>query len=451
MINKHIKVTIPRIVCKKESMHISIDKEIIENGDDVILRIDAYPHIAPKHMKRHFGYVDIPITKIINNNNRLIVNNKIIEIGGEPYTFNLPFWENGGVIWHMSLWHDGKILPYPVVSEKFYWFDSEDITPTLKIGIVTTSEQCNLRCVMCARQMLPHEHPLLSSRFMLKQSEARNIINEFRNLRSILLLGNGEPLLNKNIIEIIRIFREGMGDDAEINLGTNGTLLKPALSEQILDAGLSGMGISIDGATAETYEAIRVGANFEKLTDNLGKFTALLHKKNSSVHIWANYVVQPTNIRECGKFVELCASLGINDVRFSLMQDPNEKSPERKENSIRNLYQYYEGGMDEAKELLETARQEVMQRANELGIQCSLDNFRNETDEADDSINLFCPFIEYMGLSTDTRTLDHLCCNGAFRPERTNDADDPYREIRIELMKGNFSGTCSSCHMRTRL
>ncbi len=377
--HEHIKVQIPRIVSKKEEFYISINKEIIGNDSNILLRIDAYPCIAPKHMKRHFGYVDIPAIKIIENDGKpLVVNQKIIEINDESYTFNLPFWENGGVVWHISLWRDEKLLPYPIVARQFYWFDKEDIKPDLKSAIITTSEQCNLKCTMCGRQVLPPEHSLLSSRFMMKPFEAKTIVDNLGGLRSVLLLGSGEPLLNKDIVEIARIFRCGIGSDGEINIGTNGTLLTAKMAESLLDADLSGLGVSIDGATAETYEAIRIGANFDAVIDNIRHFLILMKAREKQTHIWANYVVQPKNIHECEAFVILCKNIGIYDIRFTLVQSyskNNENS--KKENIIRNLFKEYDGN---PKEIIESTRKKAMYRAKTLGIQCSFDRF-NFTDE----------------------------------------------------------------------
>ena len=448
-IGKDIEIKTPRVIVKRGEFCISkysrYEKRLAD--DRTFIRIDAYPTIAPKKMKRHFGYVDIPISKLKSRENILTIKLRSIEFNNDVYTFNLPFYENGEVMWHISIVKD-EIIHY-LTTKKFYLFD-ENMEPVLKYATITTSEQCNLKCIMCGR-ITQDKTENLSSRFMLTPNEAQIFFDNHPHLRSVLLLGAGEPLLNKNIIEIIQIARRCMGDDAEINIGTNGMLLCAALAERLVVAGLSGIGFSIDGASAGTYEAIRTGGDFEKLINNIKYFMSLLRATNLRMHVWVNFVVQPINIHECGKFVSLCASLGIMDVRFSLMQIHDDDGL-----SEENMYSIYKD-YGNARELLENAYSEAMCAAQNFGIKCSFEQF-NFHDRQNDNISqknvkktkgkLYCPTVEHLGLSRDNKSIENFCCNHTFRPYRSDDVYDPYKELRIELMLDKFKGICAQCPMR---
>ncbi|MEW6041901.1 MAG: SPASM domain-containing protein, partial [Elusimicrobiota bacterium] len=78
---------------------------------------------------------------------------------------------------------------------------------------------------------------------------------------------------------------------------------------------------SIDGATKQTYEKIRVGSNFDVVIANL-KYLIRLKKEKKSFfpRIDMHYIISKYNYLEAPKFVELVHSLGaneINELRFT--------------------------------------------------------------------------------------------------------------------------------------
>lgn len=86
-----------------------------------------------------------------------------------------------------------------------------------------------------------------------------------------LFLG-GEPLLHKDLPYMIK-YVEDKGLEARVY--TNACLLTREKAQQILDAGLTFMGVSIDGDNKEEYESMRIGANFDEVMDNLISFLKL--------------------------------------------------------------------------------------------------------------------------------------------------------------------------------
>ena len=104
---------------------------------------------------------------------------------------------------------------------------------------------------------------------------------------AIKLNWRGEPLLNKNLINMIRYAKlKGVIDVA---LNTNGQLLDKDMIHHLVTAGLDRLIISADGATMKTYEAIRHGGSFEKLIKNLIRMWLLYKdiKKRPQVTIQA--------------------------------------------------------------------------------------------------------------------------------------------------------------------
>ena len=82
--------------------------------------------------------------------------------------------------------------------------------------------------------------------------------------------------------------------------------------------------ISVDAATAETYQNVR-GANFNQLLKNL-KMLAGLHHQGKIRNFKINFVVQRDNYHEMPKFVELGKSLGVDTVEFLRMNNFGNQS-----------------------------------------------------------------------------------------------------------------------------
>lgn len=131
-----------------------------------------------------------------------------------------------------------------------------DIEPNVK---------CNLSCRMCQvaswDRMVPD---LTAERFV-------RILKEIPTLMKIKLQGMGEPFLNRELLDMV-----GIADKSGIKVVTNsnGTLFNDEMIARIAAGSLDIVSISIDGATKETYEGIRIGGNFEKVTGNVRRLVS---------------------------------------------------------------------------------------------------------------------------------------------------------------------------------
>ena len=102
----------------------------------------------------------------------------------------------------------------------------------LEIEITT---RCNFDCTMCLR----HTWEQPDQDFPLPQFEkvAKEV---FPNLKKLILLGQGEPLLYSNFLELLKISREYLPKDAEIEFTSNGSLLTEEIAEQIFQSAAFG-------------------------------------------------------------------------------------------------------------------------------------------------------------------------------------------------------------------
>jgi radical SAM protein with 4Fe4S-binding SPASM domain len=91
----------------------------------------------------------------------------------------------------------------------------------------------------------------------------------------IYLHHRGEPLLHPDLFEMIQYAKQ---KGLHTKLHSNATQLTEDKSIKILESGLDFVSFSFDGYNKETYEKMRVGANFEKTLNNITSFLELKKK-----------------------------------------------------------------------------------------------------------------------------------------------------------------------------
>lgn len=137
----------------------------------------------------------------------------------------------------------------------------------LHVDIETTNE-CNLRCPMCPRNFMKNKVGFMDINLFKK------IIDEIGGKVSAIKLNwRGEPTMHPKLPEMIRYAKQkGI---MEILINSNGTLLNDKLSEEIIKAGIDTITFSFDSYEKKKYEAIRIGANFEKTVENIKNFVKI--------------------------------------------------------------------------------------------------------------------------------------------------------------------------------
>jgi len=118
---------------------------------------------------------------------------------------------------------------------------------------VTTANACNLRCEYCAVSDKNHR----SNKAFIDMDTFALIIDRMVNanwhLKQIIFVGLGEPLLNKNIVNFVRMAKDAHIADS-VQIVSNGTLLTHELSDRLLDAGLDVLRISLNGLCEDDFK-----------------------------------------------------------------------------------------------------------------------------------------------------------------------------------------------------
>ena len=183
---------------------------------------------------------------------------------------------------------------------------------------IELTTRCPLKCRMCVR-----EGSVNWQGRDMKLEDFRKISEYFSKAENIILQGWGEPLLNRNLIDAVRMVKE---KGARAGFVTSGSSLQRELISELIDTGTDFIGFSFAGATARTHNSIRMHSDFELLLENIRFLNAVKKEKRLDkplIHIV--YLMLKDNIAEVPAIVELAKRIGINDIILTnLIQVSNE-------------------------------------------------------------------------------------------------------------------------------
>jgi MoaA/NifB/PqqE/SkfB family radical SAM enzyme len=142
----------------------------------------------------------------------------------------------------------------------------------------------------------------------LSTAQARELIEQLADLGKqqpfmpVLVFSGGEPLCRPDLFDLVSHART-LGIVPA--LATNGTLIDSALAQQIRDAGIARVAVSLDGATAEVHDGLR---NLEGAFDRAIEGIRCLNAQNVPFQI--NVTLTRHNFKQLQQIYELAGSLG---------------------------------------------------------------------------------------------------------------------------------------------
>ena len=145
---------------------------------------------------------------------------------------------------------------------------------------ISVTDHCNFRCRYCMpKEKYDGHHQFLTHTELLSFGEILRLVRIFVSVgvRKVRLTG-GEPLLRKNIAELIRglkDIRTSGGQMIDVAMTTNATLLEK-MAPSLLDAGLDRVTVSLDALDEMKFQAINdVGFPASKVLAGIEKAVAV--------------------------------------------------------------------------------------------------------------------------------------------------------------------------------
>ena len=180
-----------------------------------------------------------------------------------------------------------------------------------------TNQICNLRCPSCPIGQ-PDAHAKYVSSEKMDWNLYQKIIleGEKYDCPSMEPQGTNEPFLDQNLEDYIRFAADHGFID--IMLNTNGTLLTEERARKVLKSGITRLRFSLDAATKETFEKVRLGAKYDTTMKNIERFLEIKKQEKCDLPVvGVNFCKTKFNEHEEEAFIKKW----IDKVDFFVIQD----------------------------------------------------------------------------------------------------------------------------------
>jgi len=181
-------------------------------------------------------------------------------------------------------------------------------------------DSCNLRCPSCRNGLIFHKEGSTYNLGIRLADSINEWLYKYKKPIKVHIGSDGDPFAS----HVYRHFMERTPprDNIKYSLLTNGLMFKefhtrvPHVINNMTD-----LGVSIDGASAETYEKLRLGGKWDKIIEALECMADLKQKQN--FYFGMHMVVQQDNWHEMEDMLELAHKYHVNRVYFNRIEDWN--------------------------------------------------------------------------------------------------------------------------------
>jgi len=173
---------------------------------------------------------------------------------------------------------------------------------------VEPTTKCNLRCNTCMRSdEVNSDMSLELFKSIIDQLEYPGLLT-----RSINITGLGEPLLNSQLVSMVK-YAKAKG--LEVGFTDNFTLMDQNKASNLIKAGVDYINISFDAASKQKFEKIRIGADFEHVMDNIRLFIRTRRElKSHRPKLMLHSTISRKNLGEIQRLIALAEDLEVDGI-----------------------------------------------------------------------------------------------------------------------------------------
>jgi len=198
-----------------------------------------------------------------------------------------------------------------------FYLATEQKIKRLRLAI---DDSCNLRCPSCRKGMIFHKEGSAYNLGIRLADKINEWLYNHKHPIQVHIGSDGDPFAS----HVYRHFMEHTPkrDNIKYSILTNGLMFKEFYNTvpHIIN-NLQELGVSIDGATKETYEKLRLGGKWGKIIEALECIAELKKKKDFRFNL--HFVVQQDNWHELEAMLELGHRYSVDTVYFNKIEDWN--------------------------------------------------------------------------------------------------------------------------------
>lgn len=146
---------------------------------------------------------------------------------------------------------------------------------------------CNHKCTFCSNE----DKRTLKNQVNLDDfNKVMTNITKYLNIKELGLSAKGEVLINKDLVEIIKACKETY-KIPYVYISSNGSLLTKENTNELLEAGLDSIKLSINGISKEEYKNTHQKDDFEKVIENFRYILKLKKEKYSKLKVLISSII----------------------------------------------------------------------------------------------------------------------------------------------------------------
>ena len=193
-------------------------------------------------------------------------------------------------------------------------------TPERKIKHLRLAidDSCNLRCPSCRKSLIFHKEGSAYELGIRLADKINEWLYDYKHPLQVHIGSDGDPFAS----HVYRHFMEQTPerDNIKYSILTNGLMFKEFhTSVPDVIGNLQELGVSIDGATKETYEKLRLGGRWEKILEGLECMAE--QKRKHGFRFILHFVVQKDNYHEMETIIDLGEQYGADRVWLNKIED----------------------------------------------------------------------------------------------------------------------------------
>lgn len=181
-----------------------------------------------------------------------------------------------------------------------------DLAPQ-KIHVEITT-RCNLHCQMCVKQA---EGSCIAEADM-PLDLFKQLAPALAQASKLILNGIGEPLLHPDLVEMIRFAREHMDPGASIGFQSNGLLLTASYANDLLQAGLSTICLSLDSLQTPAENEQRGGHGVAAVDAAIASLSRARRGGAVNFRIGLEMILTCDTVAELPDLVQWAAERGVD-------------------------------------------------------------------------------------------------------------------------------------------
>lgn len=179
-------------------------------------------------------------------------------------------------------------------------------------------DSCNLRCPSCRKGMIFHKEGSAYNLGIRLADRINDWLHSYQHPIQVHMGSDGDPFAS----HVYRHFMEQTPerDNIKYSILTNGLMFKEFHQRVPYVMGnLQELGVSIDGATKDTYEKLRLGGRWDKILEALECMAE--QKQRHGFRFILHFVVQRDNYHEMEKIIDLGEQYGADRVWLNKIED----------------------------------------------------------------------------------------------------------------------------------